>query len=78
MRWSLEHPDKLLNRVIASAMKLTAQNIAFNEIARRANGRSDFCDGNYIAENKTPVHDSALARMIGHITYLSDGPKIWP
>ena len=58
MRWSLEHPDKLLNAVvIASAMKLTAQNIAFNEIARRAiKSDPDFCDGNYIAENKTPVH----------------------
>ena len=74
MRWSLEHPEKLRNAVvIASAMKLTAQNIAFNEIARRAiKSDPDFCDGDYLAQNKTPAHGLALARMIGHITYLSD------
>lgn len=74
MRWSLEHPDKLLNAVvIASAMKLTAQNIAFNEIARRAiKSDPNFCEGNYLAHNKTPLRGLALARMIGHVTYLSD------
>lgn len=74
MRWSLEHPEKLRNAVvIASAMKLTAQNIAFNEIARRAiKSDPDFCNGDYLAQNKTPAHGLALARMIGHITYLSD------
>lgn len=74
MRWSLEHPDKLLNAVvIASSMKLTAQNIAFNETARRAiKSDPDFCEGNYLTENRTPAHGLALARMIGHITYLSD------
>lgn len=74
MRWSLEHPEKLLNAVvIASSMKLTAQNIAFNEIARRAiKSDPDFCDGNYLSENKVPLHGLALARMIGHVTYLSD------
>ncbi len=74
MRWSLEHPDKLLNAVvIASSMKLTAQNIAFNEIARRAiKSDPDFCDGSYLQQHKVPMRGLALARMIGHVTYLSD------
>ena len=74
MRWSLEHPDKLQNAVvIASSMKLTAQNIAFNEIARRAiKSDPDFCDGQYLEQNTAPLRGLALARMIGHITYLSD------
>lgn len=74
MRWALEYPEKLLNSiVIASSMKLTAQNIAFNEIARRAI-KSDpaFHDGDYAQHNTAPKHGLALARMIGHVTYLSD------
>jgi homoserine O-acetyltransferase len=74
MRWSLEHPDELQHAVvIASSMKLTAQNIAFNEIARKAiKSDADFCDGNYLQHNKVPHNGLALARMIGHVTYLSD------
>ena len=74
MRWSLEYPERLLNAVvIASSMKLSAQNIAFNEIARRAiKSDPEFCDGNYLQEGKAPLHGLALARMIGHVTYLSD------
>ena len=74
MRWALEHPDKLANSiVIASSMKLTAQNIAFNEIARRAiKSDPDFHSGNYLQNNAIPRHGLALARMIGHVTYLSD------
>ena len=74
MRWALEYPDRLRNCVvIASAMKLTAQNIAFNEIARSAI-RSDpeFHEGNYLAHNTIPKLGLTLARMIGHVTYLSD------
>jgi len=74
MRWSLEYPDKLKYCVvIASAMKLSAQNIAFNEIARNAI-RSDpnFRDGHYHREGVYPNTGLALARMIGHVTYLSD------
>mgnify|MGYP002632882103 CR=1 FL=1 len=74
MRWSLEYPGKLKHAVvIASSLKLTAQNIAFNEIARKAiKSDSDFFDGNYLHENKVPHRGLALARMIGHVTYLSD------
>jgi homoserine O-acetyltransferase len=54
-------------------MKLSAQNIAFNEIARRAiKSDPEFFDGNYLQHNTAPHHGLALARMIGHVTYLSD------
>jgi homoserine O-acetyltransferase/O-succinyltransferase len=74
MRWALEYPDMLANSiVIASSMKLTAQNIAFNEIARRAiKSDPDFHEGHYLHNNTLPKHGLALARMIGHVTYLSD------
>jgi homoserine O-acetyltransferase len=74
MRWALEYPDKLANSiVIASSMKLSAQNIAFNEIARRAiKSDPDFHEGHYLQNNTLPKHGLALARMIGHVTYLSD------
>lgn len=74
MRWAVEYPERVRHCVlIASAMKLTAQNIAFNEIARRAI-RSDvnFHDGNFMEQGTLPTDGLALARMIGHITYLSD------
>ena len=74
MRWSLEYPDKLRHCVvIASAMKLTAQNIAFNETARQAiMSDPEFSQGNYLDDNTLPKHGLSIARMIGHITYLSD------
>jgi homoserine O-acetyltransferase len=74
MHWSVTYPDRLLSAVvIASAMKLSAQNIAFNEIARRAIKEDiDFHGGHYQEKNKKPSRGLALARMIGHVTYLSD------
>lgn len=74
MRWSLEYPDRLRYCiVIASAMTLTAQNIAFNETARQAI-MSDprFYNGDYLNHDSIPVDGLSIARMIGHITYLSD------
>lgn len=73
MRWSLEYPDKLRHCVvIASAMKLTAQNIAFNELARQAiQSDPDFHAGQYQDYETIPKNGLALARMIGHLTYLS-------
>lgn len=73
MRWAIQHPDKLRHAVvIASAMKLNAQNIAFNETARQAIlSDPDFCDGHYLAQGKQPLRGLSVARMIGHITYLS-------
>jgi len=74
MRWALEYPDRIKHCVvIAAAMKLSAQNLAFNEVARQAI-LSDpaFADGHYLERGTVPVQGLALARMVGHITYLSD------
>lgn len=74
MRWSLEYPDRVGHCVtIASAMKLSAQNIAFNEIARQAIlSDPGFADGHYLQNDSVPTKGLGLARMVGHITYLSD------
>ena len=74
MRWALEYPDRIRHAiVIASTMKLSAQNIAFNELARNAiKSDPDFCGGYFLREAKAPRNGLALARMIGHVTYLSD------
>ncbi|WP_027330466.1 homoserine O-succinyltransferase MetX [Marinimicrobium agarilyticum] len=74
MRWALEYPDRLRHAVvIASAMKLSAQNIAFNETARQAiMSDPNFHDGRYLELDTVPKSGLAVARMIGHITYLSD------
>lgn len=74
MRWSLLYPERLRHCiVIASAMKLTAQNIAFNEIARQSiMADTDFADGRYLDHGNLPQKGLALARMVGHITYLSE------
>jgi len=74
MTWALRYPERLRHCVvIAAAMKLSAQNIAFNEIARRAIlSDPGFADGHYLAVGTQPTQGLALARMVGHITYLSD------
>ncbi len=74
MRWALEYPQRVRHCVvIASAMKLTAQNIAFNETARQAiQADPQFYQGHYLAHNTYPKGGLSVARMIGHITYLSD------
>lgn len=74
MRWSLEHPEALRHCVvIASAMKLTAQNIAFNQTARQAiMSDPNFMGGHYLKKNVRPEAGLSIARMVGHITYLSD------
>jgi len=75
MRWSLEYPERLKHAlVIASAMKLTAQNIAFNEVARSAiRFDKDFNAGYFLEKESIPKKGLALARMVGHLTYLTDG-----
>jgi len=74
MRWSLEYPDRVRHCiVIAAALKLSAQNIAFNEIARQAIlSDPEFKQGNYRREGVVPRRGLSIARMVGHITYLSD------
>jgi len=74
MRWCVDFPDKLRHCIVlASALKLTAQNIAFNEVARKAiTSDPAWCNGDYLAQGKFPKDGLAIARMVGHITYLSD------
>ncbi|MBQ0798993.1 MAG: homoserine O-acetyltransferase [Porticoccaceae bacterium] len=74
MRWAVDCPERVRHCVvIASALKLTAQNIAFNEIARRAiRSDPDFHDGDFAEHDTLPRNGLALARMVGHVTYLSD------
>lgn len=74
MQWAISLPDRLKHvLIIASAPKLSAQNIAFNEVARTAiKSDPNFHDGHYAAHNTLPRQGLGLARMLGHITYLSD------
>lgn len=74
LAWSLMYPDRLRHCiVVASTPKLSAQNIAFNEVARSAIlSDPDFHGGNYYAHDVKPKRGLRVARMIGHITYLSD------
>ena len=72
--WALQYPERLRHAVvIASAPNLTAENIAFNEVARRAIVTDpDFHGGNFYQHSVVPKRGLRIARMIGHITYLSD------
>ena len=74
LQWAIDYPNRLSNAiVIAAAPKLSAQNIAFNEIARHAiESDPEFHNGNYIASKTNPTQGLMIARMIGHVTYLSD------
>ena len=74
LSWGMLYPDRIANcLVIASTPKLTAQNIAFNDVARQAILTDpDFHDGDYYAHGVVPRNGLRVARMIGHITYLSD------
>ncbi len=74
LQWSITYPDRLDSAaIIAAAPRLTAQNIAFNEVARQAIMRDpNFFDGNYADHDVIPASGVGLARMVGHITYLSD------
>ena len=74
LSWTLQHPQRVQHAVVvASAPNLTAENIAFNEVARRAIVTDpDFHGGNFYAQDVIPKRGLRIARMIGHITYLSD------
>ena len=74
LSWTLQYPDRVRHAVVvASAPNLTAENIAFNEVARRAIVTDpDFNGGNYSRLGVLPKRGLRIARMIGHITYLSD------
>ena len=74
LSWTLQHPNRVRHAVVvASAPNLTAENIAFNEVARRAIVTDpDFHGGHYARHGVIPRRGLRIARMIGHITYLSD------
>ena len=74
LQWTITYPERVANAVvIAATPRLSAQNIAFNEVARQAI-RSDpeFFDGWYAEHDTAPKRGLKLARMVGHITYLSE------
>ncbi len=74
LQWTLAFPNRVRHAlVIASAPNLTAQNMAFNEVARQAIITDpEFHGGDYYAHNAIPRRGLRIARMLGHITYLSD------
>ena len=74
LQWNIDFPERVKHAaVIAAAPKLTAQNIGFNEVARQAIMHDvDFHEGRYYEHNTSPRRGLMLARMLGHITYLSD------
>ncbi|WP_348715772.1 homoserine O-succinyltransferase MetX [Acidovorax soli] len=74
LSWTLQYPHRVPHAaVIASAPNLNAENIAFNEVARRAIVTDpDFHGGHFYAHDVVPKRGLRIARMIGHITYLSD------
>ena len=74
LQWTISYPERVAySLVIAAAPKLSAQNIAFNEVARQAiTTDPDFHGGNFYEHGSLPKRGLRIARMIGHITYLSD------
>ena len=74
LQWTIDYPEKVLNAIhIAGALKHSAQNIAFHEVGRQAimNDES-WLKGNYSEKKIIPERGLAIARMIAHITYLSE------
>jgi len=74
IQWAIDYPDKLCHAlIIAAAPRLSAQNIGFNEVARQAIlSDPEFHGGHYYEHDVVPRRGLMLARMLGHITYLSD------
>jgi homoserine O-acetyltransferase/O-succinyltransferase len=74
LSWTLRYPSRVRHCIgVATAPNLTAENIAFNEVARRAIATDpDFHGGNFYQHNTIPKRGLRIARMVGHITYLSD------
>ena len=74
LQWTIAYPERVRHAlVIASAPNLTAQNMAFNEVARQAIITDpEFFNGDFYQQNTVPRRGLRIARMLGHITYLSD------
>jgi homoserine O-acetyltransferase len=73
LEWAVSYPDSVASAIpIAATARHSAQQIAFNEVGRQAiMADPDWCDGNYYGR-KPPARGLAVARMVGHITYMSD------
>jgi homoserine O-acetyltransferase len=73
LEWAVSYPDRVLAAIpIATTARHSAQQIAFNEVGRQAIvADPDWCEGNYYGK-KPPARGLAVARMVGHITYMSD------
>jgi homoserine O-acetyltransferase len=73
LEWAVSYPESVVSAIpIASTARHSAQQIAFNEVGRQAIiADPDWCDGNYYS-GKPPARGLAVARMVGHITYMSD------
>ena len=74
LQWAASFPERVFSAIpIATAAHHSAQNIAFNEVGRQAiSADPDFCGGRYWAEGRVPARGLAVARMMAHITYLSE------
>ena len=74
LQWALDYPDEVEHGIVVCATaRLSAQNIAFSAVARAAiMNDPDFADGKYYATGKGPDHGLSVARMMAHITYLSE------
>lgn len=74
LQWAIDKPQRLRHAlIIASAPRLSTQNIAFNDVARQAILTDpDFCQGQYAQQQKIPRRGLRIARMMGHITYLAE------
>ncbi len=74
LQWIIDYPEKINNSIhIAGALKHSAQNIAFHEVGRQAiMSDPNWHNGNYLIKNTKPERGLSVARMIAHITYLSE------
>jgi homoserine O-acetyltransferase len=72
--WAVRYPDKVFSAIpVATALRCSAQNIAFHEVGRQAIMNDlDWCDGDYLVHGKRPERGLKIARMSAHITYLSE------
>ncbi len=74
LQWAASYPENIISAIpIATSFRHSAQNIAFHEVGRQAiMSDPNWCNGNYISKNKKPEKGLSVARMLAHITYLSE------
>jgi homoserine O-acetyltransferase/O-succinyltransferase len=74
LQWAISYPNKIKKAaIIAASSKISSQNIALNEVAREIIRKDEnFWEGNYLVKNTKPKKGLKAARMLGHITYLSE------